>query len=70
MWIAHTEGRLSIVAHREGPEVLLVRARRDVTHIWPDADYRYRASISREMVADVIADMLINMEYDDFKSCV
>jgi hypothetical protein len=37
MWIAHTEGRLSIVAHREGPEVLLVRARRDVVHIWPDA---------------------------------
>jgi hypothetical protein len=80
MWIAHTEGWISIVSHRDDPEVLLVRARRDdhITHLWPDAeiiiladaDYRYRAAISREMVAEVIAEVLINMEYDDFKSHV
>ena len=61
MWVALTEGWLSIVAHRDKPDHLLVRARnpKHITRTFPDAemytnadaDYPFRADVLR---ADVI----------------
>ncbi len=80
MWIGFTEGWLSIVEHKDRPEMLLVRAREEshITNLWMDAeiivipwaDYRFRAEISRDDVADVIASQLLNIQYHDFKSSV
>jgi hypothetical protein len=80
MWIAHSEGWLSIVAHRDRPDDLLVRAR-DLRHIntmFPDAevykpkvsDYQFHAVISRTVVAQVLAERLGSIRYDKFKPSV
>ena len=78
MWIAHSEGWLSIVAHRDRPDHLLVRARAHdhITSMFPDAeiyepgrcDYRFRADILRTVVAETLMERLETIEYDDFKS--
>ncbi len=80
MWIGHLEGWLSIVKHRVEPGMLLVRARDadHIAHLWvhayveytPEADYPYRAVISADEVADVVADQVVNIGYDNFKAHV
>ena len=85
MWIAHSaEGRggwISIVAHRNRPGHLMVRARvRDhITSMWPDAevytldvphDYQYRADILREDVAEAMRVCTENIDYSDYKSSI
>ena len=80
MWIGHLEGWLSIVKHRKEPGMLLVRARDayHIAHLWPHAyvehtpaaDYQYRAVFSTDEVADVVADQLTNIQYDNFKGHV
>ena len=80
MWIGHLEGWLSIVKHRVEDGMLLVRARESshIGHLWPhayveytpEADYQYRAVISVDEVADVVADQVVNIGYDNFKSHV
>lgn len=80
MWIMSNTGFLSIVAHRELPDTLLVRARRtgEIESIFPnaqtlrtpDADYLFRAVISRNEVAQVIAQQLHDINYDNFKNSV
>ena len=80
MWIALTNGWLSIVSHREYPEMLLIRARKP-EHIqdnFPEvevyvdagADYPYRANVLRTETADIIADILTDIQYDNFKNNV
>ena len=80
MWIGHLEGWLSIVKHRVEHGMLLVRARElsHIEHLWPNAyveytpaaDYQYRAVISADEVADVVADQVVNIGYDNFKAHV
>jgi len=80
MWIAHSNGWLSIVEHRDKPEALLVRARKrsHITSLWDDADiyvlddadYPYRADIDRSVVADTLALEIITIDYDNFKNSV
>ena len=80
MWIAHTKGWLSIVAHRDYPDMLLVRSRRPshISSLFHDAeiyedawaDYPYRADISRSEVANVLIDQASNIQYDNFKNHV
>ena len=80
MWIAHSNGWLSIVAHRERPDDLLVRARneRHISTFWPEAkvvynnhaDYPYRSVISRERVAEVVMKYVDGIDYDNFKNSV
>ena len=60
--------------------MLLVRARdaSHIEHLWPHvyvehtpgADYQYRAIISADEVADVVADQVVNIGYDNFKAHV
>jgi hypothetical protein len=80
MWIALNNSFLSIVAHTERSDKLLIRARMpgDIERVFPDADvftlehadYKYRAVIDRGDVGNVIADLIEDIDYPDFKSSV
>ena len=80
MWVFLDHAFLSIVAHRSKPNVLLVRARSqpDIGSLFPRvkvhetkaADYRFRAEISRQVVADALAKAALNIDYDNFKASV
>ena len=80
MWLFAKDGFLSIVQHRDQPDVLMVRARvaGDIEHYFPDvtvirkddADYLYRAFIPRVKVADVVRDMVLNIPSGGFKSTI
>ncbi|MHC1698600.1 MAG: hypothetical protein AB9919_11180 [Geobacteraceae bacterium] len=80
MWIFTSYGFLSIVAHKEHQEMLLVRARffGHIQHLFPgaevnrtdDADYLYRAIIPRKEVSEVISRMVANIDYPNFKDTV
>jgi len=80
MWLFNKDGFLSIVEHRDDPDMLIVRARMqgDIERFWPeqkiwitrDADYLYRAYISKERVAAVLWKMAKNIDYDKFKPAV
>lgn len=81
MWVFLSDGFLSIVDKGDpGGETLLVRARRkgDIERAFPDAevvegagtDYRFRARISRDEVADRLAEAARNIGYGNFKSSV
>ena len=80
MWIFTNNGMLSIVAHRDRPDCLLVRAREPgaIEAIFPEAkvkrtmnaDYRYRAAISRGHVAVVLANKLFRLGYTNFKASI
>ena len=80
MWIYLNDAFLSIVAHWEDEEVLLVRARRqsDIERVFPGAeveetptaDYRFRATLPRHAVADAIAATVTGITYPNFKASV
>lgn len=80
MWIYLNDAFLSIVAHRNERDCLLVRARvrGDIERVFPGAtsqetraaDYRFRAVIDRQVVADAIAGRLLEIGYDNFKGSV
>lgn len=80
MWVALTEGWLSIVAHRDKPDHLLVRARnpKHITRTFPDvemysnadADYPFRADVLREDVIEFMSRRLEHMQYDNFKNTI
>jgi len=80
MWIFTNTVFLSVVAHRDKENTLLVRARRagEIESIFPgsnvyemeNADYHYRAEVSRDKVSQVMADQIKNIDYDNFKSSV
>ena len=84
MWIAHSVGGggwISIVAHKNKPNHLMVRARvKDhITKMWPNAevytlhgihDYQFRADLTREIVALALSEYASSIEYDDYKSSV
>ena len=71
---------MSIVQHRYQRGMLLVRARfeGDIERVFPgaqvavtpDADYLYRASVLASHVGEVIADQLVDIDYDNFKNSV
>lgn len=78
MWVYLTDALLSIVAHRDRPADLLVRARfdGDIEAVFPDAvvsetpaaDYRFRATLPREVVARAIAERAAAIDYPNFKA--
>jgi hypothetical protein len=80
MWIATNKGWLSIVRHRNKENTLLVRARNKnhIESIFEDAevyedanaDYPYRADIHLYTVGTVIGDLLMGINYDNFKASV
>lgn len=81
MWIFFSDAYLSIVDKGDpSGDTLLVRARRknDIHRVFPDAkvekgggtDYRYRARIDRELVAQRIAEAVRTIRYGNFKATV
>jgi hypothetical protein len=83
MWLITTQGFYSVVAHRERPEAVLVRARtradiealrdqiQDLTPFEDElADYRWRAEVSREQWADAVAQFAEEIDYPNFKDAV
>lgn len=80
MWICTNSAFLSVVHKDCKPDELLVRARMKghIESVFPDAkvtesthtDYRYRAILPREIVADVISAQLMYLSYSNFKNSV
>lgn len=81
MWVMLSDSFLSIVEDLENKNNLLVRARRrgDIKKVFPEvekeentpnADYAYRASISRELVAHRISTEVLDISYPNFKDSV
>lgn len=80
MWIFQNDSFLSIVAHRDKPGVLLVRARKagDIEAVfagaesWVDetADYPHRAEVPADDVATVLAERVRGIGYPNFKDSV
>ena len=80
MWVFLNNSFLSIVAHRDKPDVLLVRARKagDIEAVFPGAttwqdpraDYRHRAEIARSDVAGALAKAAAGIDYANFKNSV
>ena len=80
MWLFTSGSFVSIVANRDDPKKLLVRGREEghIERLFPkasvfqmdDADYRYRALVSRKVVAQVFAKQVADIGYDNFKQTV
>lgn len=80
MWIATSVGFISIVADRNRPDYLLIRARteQDLLEVFPgcrpketpDADYRFRISKTRTDCAEIMFNQIHDIKYDNFKDSV
>lgn len=76
MWIIARSGFLSIVQHRDSPDLMMVRARRreDLVDSFeglvdeiaedPKADYRWRLTVPRAAVAEFLLDAIADVDYD------
>ena len=83
MWVTTTQGFYSVVAHRDEPDKLLVRARtrediealrEQIPALEPfedlDADYCHRAVVSRAEWVAALAQLVAELDYDNFKNAV
>lgn len=80
MWLFFRDSFLSVVAHRDNNEMLLVRARfqGDIERIFrraevtatPQADYAFRAVIPRTLVAAALTDEIMVLDYHNVKNAV
>ena len=80
MWLCLNNAFLSVVAHYDDPEKLLVRARvkGHIEAVFPHAklyqregsDYLYRADLARTEVTAAISARLTHINYTNFKSTV
>ena len=82
MWLFTSKTFLSVVADKDQPDgpKLLVRSRvqGDIEEIFPDADvnetpqgdYRFRAWIAREEVAQAVSQYVDELSYPNFKNSV
>lgn len=78
MWVFLSDAFLSIVADRADPSRLLVRGRLegDIERVFPratvqetpQADYRFRAYIARGIVARVLVERILEIDYPNFKA--
>ena len=78
MWIFTQRGFLSVVRHSDKPGFLLVRSRfrghierifpKTVIEEDPARDYRYRAELPIKEVSKVIARMVSEIDYPNFKN--
>jgi hypothetical protein len=80
MWIFANNAFVSIVEFRDEPDMLLIRARLpgDIQAMFPDAevleytetDYRFRAKLHRQEVAETVFAQVMSVDYGNFKSSV
>ena len=80
MWVFQNDSFISVVAHREKEDSLLVRSRiaGDIERAVPgaatfedsEADYRYRAVVSRAAFAAALGEAAGAIDYDNFKGSI
>lgn len=80
MWLCFNDAFLSVVDKSTKHACLLVRARRagDIERVFPGAavretdgtDYRFRADVLRTAVAEMVAERIKAIDYDNFKDSV
>ena len=80
MWIFTPNAMLSLVAHRDLPDHLMVRARfaGDIAEVFPNAtvtrtpaaDYLYRATVTREEAAQALAQHALTMAYTNVEGAI
>ena len=80
MWIFLSKSFLSVVQKPGDTDLLTVRARieGDIERVFPDAqvhankgtDYKYRAKVPREAVAQMLHDQAMSVSYPNFKNTV
>lgn len=80
MWIASKHGFISIVAHRENPELYIFRAREkdDLSSLFdahriqatPEADYAYRVFVPQTQALAVMEALMKGVDYPNFKSSI
>lgn len=80
MWVFLSNSFLSIVEHDQDSSLLHIRARfkGDIEEVFasadvietPHADYRFRATLPRERVAEAMARYVKNIAYTNFKDSV
>lgn len=82
MWIAMNDSFVSVVKNQQdkGNKTLMVRARvkEDLENlcpgkkiiVTPTSDYRFRVVITREEFADIMANRVENINYNNFKNSV
>lgn len=81
MWLMTTQGFYSAVAHRDDPDLIVVRARtqadiealeRQIPGLEPFADggtdYRWRAIVTREQWRDALDQLADAIDYENFKA--
>lgn len=79
-WLVFNDAFLSIVADLDHPDGLLVRSRAEghIDAVFPEAkvfeldtsDYRYRARVSRERVAEAVSARMLAIDYPNFKNSI
>ena len=82
MWIAMNDSFVSIVQDRNVPSRVAVRARveEDLIALFPDhaqdiittddSDYRFRLFLDKSYVSKIVADRVLDIDYDNFKNSV
>lgn len=83
MWLITTQGFYSAVAHRDHPELIIVRARtrediealrRQIPSLEPvqnaGTDYRWRAAVGRDQWEAACAALAAEIDYPNFKNAV
>ncbi len=80
MWVFLNKAFLSIVQDRNNDERLLVRGRLegDIESVFefadveetPDADYRFRAFVPKDVVALALYAAVLNIDYPNFKGSI
>jgi hypothetical protein len=83
MWVVTTRGFYSVVAHRDDPEMVLVRvrAREDLEALdeligpleiltTPERDYGFRATVPRERWSQALVLLASEIDYPNFKNAV
>ncbi|AMO23911.1 hypothetical protein GCM10027034_20100 [Ramlibacter solisilvae] len=80
MWIFLPRSFLSVVCKPDDTDTLTVRARikGDIEAVFPNAkveenrgtDYRYRAKVSRTLVAQALYDQAMKLDWPNFKGAV
>lgn len=83
MWLTTTRGFYSIVAHRDAPDMVLVRGRKrahlealqelceyplpDVS-VDPKADYPFRMTVPKAVIARLAYEFVMDIDYPNFKT--
>lgn len=80
MWLMTNKSFVSIVEHRDDPNLLCVRGRfkgdvdqflgKKVEVETPDADYRFRAVAERDLVSHCMLVAALGIDYPNFKNSV